>query len=71
MAMLPDMLRRDRERWGMSVGEAGWRLGIKRRTQSPNADTYDAICTLIGLPILGASEAIDRLDTVLSTSDET
>ena len=31
MAMLPDMLRRDRERWGMSVGEAGWRLGMKRR----------------------------------------
>ena len=26
--MLPDMLRRDRERWGMSAGEAGWRLGI-------------------------------------------
>lgn len=22
------MLRRDRERWGMSVGGAGWRLGI-------------------------------------------
>ena len=28
--MLPVMLRRDRERWGMSVGEAGWRLGITR-----------------------------------------
>jgi hypothetical protein len=23
VAMLPDMLRRDRERWGMSVGETG------------------------------------------------
>ena len=32
MAMLPDMLRRDRERWGMSVGEAGWRLGRDCRT---------------------------------------
>ena len=32
MAMLPDMLRRDRERWGMSVGEAGWRLGRDGRT---------------------------------------
>jgi hypothetical protein len=31
MAMLPDKLRRDSERWGMSVGEAGWRLGMKRR----------------------------------------
>jgi len=29
--MLPDMLRRERERWGMSVGEAGWRLGITRQ----------------------------------------
>jgi len=29
--MLPVMLRRDRERWGMSVGEAGRRLGITRR----------------------------------------
>jgi hypothetical protein len=24
--MLPVMLRRDRERWGMSLGEAGWRF---------------------------------------------
>ena len=30
MAMLPVMLRRDRGRWGMSVGGAGWRLGITR-----------------------------------------
>ena len=28
MAVLPEMLKRDRERWGMSVGEAEWRLGI-------------------------------------------
>ena len=46
MAMLPDMLKRDRERWGMSVGEAGWRLGITRRedvaiedgTAAPNSE---------------------------------
>ncbi len=31
LAMLPDMLRRDRELWGMSVGEAGTRLGITRQ----------------------------------------
>ena len=30
MAMLPVMLRRDCGRWGMSVGEEGWRLGITR-----------------------------------------
>ena len=28
VAMFPDMLRKDRERWGINVGEAGWRLGI-------------------------------------------
>ena len=32
--MLPDMLRRDRERWGMSVGEAGWRLGWRKRSDA-------------------------------------
>jgi hypothetical protein len=58
MAMLPDMLRRDRERWGMSVGEAGWRLGITRREyvaiedgeRLPNADQYEAICEFFGWP---------------------
>jgi len=46
------------ERWGMSVGEAGWRLGITRREyvaiedgeRPPNADEYDAICELYGWP---------------------
>ena len=33
--MLPDMLRGDPERWGMSVGEAGWRLGLTRRHTGP------------------------------------
>ena len=49
MAMLPDMLRRDRERWGMSVGEAGWRLGITRRAyvaiedgeRAPSSNEYE------------------------------
>ena len=56
--MLPEMLRRNRQRWGMSVGEAGWRLGITRRAyvaledgeRPPNADEYDAICELYGWP---------------------
>ena len=39
MAMLPDMLRKDRERWGMSAGEAGWRLAITRRTYEAIAGT--------------------------------
>ena len=51
MAMLPDMLRKDRERWGMSAGEAGWRLAITRRTyvaiedgdRPPSSNEYEAI----------------------------
>jgi hypothetical protein len=56
MAMLPDMLKRDRERWGMSVGETGWRLGIMRREyiaiedgeRPPNSMQYEAICEFFG-----------------------
>ena len=58
VAMLPDMLRRDRERWGMSVGEAGWRLGITRREyvaiedgeRPPSSNEYEAICEFFGWP---------------------
>ncbi|MGZ5129408.1 MAG: helix-turn-helix domain-containing protein [Actinomycetota bacterium] len=58
MAMLPEMLRRDRERWGMSVGEAGWRLGITRREYvaledgpvAPDSTTYERICEFYGWP---------------------
>jgi hypothetical protein len=54
--MFPMLLRRDRERWGMSVGEAGWRLGITRRAylrieeggQPPNADLYEASASSSG-----------------------
>jgi DNA-binding XRE family transcriptional regulator len=50
--LLPNMLRIDRIRWGMSQGEAGWRLGITRREyvaiedgeKPPNADQYEAVC---------------------------
>jgi DNA-binding XRE family transcriptional regulator len=42
----------------MSVGEAGWRLGITRReyvaledgTAMPDSTTYDRICDLFGWP---------------------
>ena len=29
--MLSDLLRRDRERYGLSVGQAAWRLGVSIR----------------------------------------
>jgi DNA-binding XRE family transcriptional regulator len=43
---------------GMSVGEAGWRLGITRREyvaiedgeRPPNANEYEAICDFFGSP---------------------
>ena len=42
----------------MSVGEAGWRLGITRREyvaleggeRPPSADEYEAICAFFGWP---------------------
>ena len=47
--MLPTCSVRDRQRWGMSVGEAGWRLGITRRAyvaiedgeRPPHATEYE------------------------------
>jgi DNA-binding XRE family transcriptional regulator len=56
--MLPDMLKRDRERWGMGVGEAGWRLGMKRRDyvaiedgeRPPSSNQNEAICEFFGWP---------------------
>ena len=56
--MLPDMLRRDRERWGMSFGEAWWRLGITRREyvaiedgeRPPTSTQYESICEFFGWP---------------------
>ena len=56
MAMLPVMLRRDRERWGMCVGEAGWaardhaprRRRDQEGEQPPNTDQYEAISEFVG-----------------------
>ena len=58
VAMLPEMLRRDRERWGMSIGEAGWRLGLTRRhyvaledgERPPSLNEYEVICELYRWP---------------------
>ncbi len=52
------MPKRDLMRWGMSVGEAGWRLGITRRAhvaiedgeRPPNSIEYEAICEFFGWP---------------------
>jgi hypothetical protein len=49
------MLTHDRERWGMSVGEARLRFGITRRkyialedgTAVPASDTYGRICEFL------------------------
>jgi predicted transcriptional regulator len=54
--MFGDMLRRDRERWGFSVGQAAWRFGVSPKeyreleagTSWASFDTYDRICKLFG-----------------------
>jgi transcriptional regulator with XRE-family HTH domain len=58
MTMFGDMLRRDRERWGLSIAQAAGRFGVKpseyREIESgthwPNFDTYDRIANLFGWP---------------------
>jgi transcriptional regulator with XRE-family HTH domain len=63
MSMLGDMLRRDRERRGFSVGQVAWRLGVSLRTyreleagaDSPGFETYDRICKPYGWPQTFAS----------------
>jgi hypothetical protein len=56
--MFGDLLQRDRERWGLTVGQAAWRFGIipavyrelEAGTRFPNFETYDRICKLFGWP---------------------
>jgi predicted transcriptional regulator len=56
--MVSDMLRRDRERFGFSIGQAAWRLGVSpaeyRRLEAgtcwPSFETWDRICKLYGWP---------------------
>ena len=58
VAAFPDMLRRDRERWGMRECQAAWRFGISVREyreleageRSPTFETWDRICKLFGWP---------------------
>jgi uncharacterized damage-inducible protein DinB len=53
VAMLTVMLKRDRERWGMSAGEAGWPFDhypprvpwrLRREPAKRSSDTCDRIC---------------------------
>ena len=56
--MFGQLLRRDLERSGMSVGQAVWRLGVSVREYReleawqrwPNWETFDRICKLFGWP---------------------
>lgn len=56
MAAFDDLLRRERLRWGLSIGEAAWRFGITRAEYRaleagdllPSFRTYDRICKLFG-----------------------
>ena len=58
MAAFPDMLRRDRERWGMRECQAAWRFGVTVRKyreleageRFPDLDTWDRISKLYGWP---------------------
>jgi predicted transcriptional regulator len=65
MAMLPAMLKNDRNRAGWSVGQAAWRLGVSIReyreleagARSPSFETWDRICKLFGWPQTFVGEA--------------
>ena len=58
MAAFPTMLRRDRERWGISECQAAWRFGATVREyreleageRSPDFETWDRICKMYGWP---------------------
>jgi transcriptional regulator with XRE-family HTH domain len=58
VAAFPDLLKKDRERHGFTIGQVAWRIGVKPReyrefeagTRSPDFDTRDRICKLYGWP---------------------
>jgi transcriptional regulator with XRE-family HTH domain len=58
VAAFPDLLRRDRQRRGFTIGQVAWRLGVKPQeyreleagTRSPDFETWDRICKLYGWP---------------------
>jgi DNA-binding XRE family transcriptional regulator len=58
MAAFPNLLKKDRERHGFTVGQVAWRLGVKPQEyreleagdRVPDFDTWDRICKLYGWP---------------------
>jgi transcriptional regulator with XRE-family HTH domain len=58
VAAVPNMLREDRERAGLTVDEIAWRLGVSRREyreleagkRFPTFITWNRICKLYGWP---------------------
>jgi hypothetical protein len=58
MASFHDVLRREREQWGMRMAEAAWRFGVTVREYReleagerwPTFETWDRICKLYGWP---------------------
>jgi hypothetical protein len=56
VTMFGDMLRRDRERWGLTFSQAAWRFAVSASeyheleagTRWPSFDTYNRICELFG-----------------------
>jgi predicted transcriptional regulator len=58
VAAFPEMLRRDRERFGFRVGQVAWRLGVSIREyreleageRYPTFETWYRMCKLYGWP---------------------
>jgi hypothetical protein len=57
VTMFSDLLRRDRERYGLRIGQAAWLLVTPADTERleqgerwPDWTTYDRICTEYGWP---------------------
>jgi DNA-binding XRE family transcriptional regulator len=58
LTIFSDKLERDRKRWGLTVGQAAWRFGVRpseyRQLEAgerwPSFETYDRICKFFGWP---------------------
>jgi DNA-binding XRE family transcriptional regulator len=58
VAAFPDLLKKDRERRGFTIGQVAWRLGVEPQEyrtledgkRTPNFETWDRICKLYGWP---------------------
>ncbi len=65
--MFSDLLRRDRERMGLWIGQAAWRFGVtpaayrrlEERKAWPDGETYDRIVKLLGWPETFATRSRD------------